>query len=567
MLLLLLACGSGVLAEFAPEPPAPSPTTTPEAEPLELTVTSPEAMSFVGDRAVVTGHVNRDDAWVWVEGRRAAVGTDGSFYVEVDVEGHQRIIDIEAAAPDEPHFHERVHVLAGADPAESWPGAVSMRFTPTGVDHLAELVEGLVVDLDLAGEVEALLPEIELGGFVATPLGVDHWPVVATMEPSTDGLVLEVEVPQVVLSYDVVTGTFLGDGVVEIGIESLQLGATLDPVVDANGMLALAVRDTTIDLDDPILTLGGLTVPALESLAGTVVSGLGSAIEGILDGIVGAIGQVTLFGPIAFESDLFGTPIALSVDGLATDDQGVAAVLGVDLGLPPTGVGLAVPTESQAGFRADLGVALHEGLFQPLLASDLLSLLEQDIELGGVFGELLGLPIKELPGGDGVPDDRSGWCLGIELGEGSLVRLEDGLDPMATVVLPQVVLDIGVDVPGDNCMHWLDATLAVEADLAVTSGTALGFDLRIVDGTIDYYATDEPWDEREVVLGLGDLVDTAIGLVGTTLELDLLDLVGGLGDLTALGDVQPRLLDQAPVVTQSGETVEGLKILTVSIWD
>jgi len=147
------------------------------------------------------------------------------------------------------------------------------------------------------------------------------------------------------------------------------------------------------------------------------------------------------------------------------------------------------------------------------------------------------------------------------------VRLADGLDPMATVVLPEVVLDIGVSVPGDSCMHWLDATIAMEADLAVTSGTALGFDLRIVDGTVDHYATTDDWDEREVIDGLGTLIDAATSLLGSSLQLDLLDLLGGLGELDALGEVQPRLVDQQPVVTQRGEVVPGLKILSVSIWD
>jgi hypothetical protein len=529
-------------------------------------VDEPVHLGFVGERAVVRGHVNDPAAWVWVEGRRASVGGDGSFYVEVDVNGLQRVIDIEASAPEREHLHERRTVIAGHDPADTWPGAVTLRFTNTGVDHLAEVVGELITDLDLAGQLAAVLPDLAIGGFSATPLGIEHWPAVTTMTSTTEGIELLVEVPEVVLRYDIVSGTFLGDGVVEIGVERITLGATLDPVVDASGMLALGLNDATIELADPILTLGGLTVPALEGLAGTVVSGLAGVLEGLIDGLVSSFGQIPLFGPIAFEADLFGTPLALSVDGLAADEQGVAAVVGVDLGLPPATV-VAVPTEDQAGFRADLAVALHEGVFQPLLNSDLLDLLQQDLELDGLFGDVLGLPIKALPGGDAVPDDHTGWCLSVGVGEGAVVRLRDGLSPMATVVVPELVLDIGVDVPGDNCMHWLDATLQLEADLGVTSGTALGLDLRVVDGQVDYYATDEDWSEREVIDGLGGLLDTATSLLGSSFELDLLDLVGGLGDTGALGDVAPRLLDSEPVITDAGDDVAGLKLLTVSIWD
>lgn len=565
MLWFLLACQpGGELATFATEPPPPVETTPPA--PLELVVESPSHLAFVGERAVVTGHVNDPEAWVWVEGRRASVGGDGSFHVEIPVDGLQRVLDIEASAPDRAHLWERRTVLAGSDPADTWPGAVTMRFTPTGIDHLAEVVGQLVTDLDLAGQIAAVLPELQIGGFSAVPLGIDHWPAITTMEATTEGVLLLVEVPNVVLSYDIVSGTLLGDGTVEIGVERITLGATLDPVIGTDGVLALAITDTTLDLADPILTFGGITVPALEGLAGTVVTGLGDLLEGLIDGLIGGIGSIPLFGPIAFEADLFGTPLALSVDRLASDDQGVAAVVGVDLGIPSTG-SIAVPTADAAGFRSDLGIAIHEGVFQPLLDSDLLALLEQDIELDGLFGNVLGLPIENLPGGDGVPADASGWCLGVGVGEGAHVRLRDGIDPMATVVVPELVLEIGVDIPGDNCSPWLDATLQVEADLGVTSGTALGLDLRIVDGHIDRYATTEPWEHREVVDGLGTLLDAATTLLGGTFALDLMDLLGGLGTIGALGDVAPRILDSTPVTTEAGAEVEGLKLLTVSIWD
>ena len=80
--LALLSCqGQGVFEQVPPE--------------LTLAVEQPAYGDFVGDGpVVVSGTVSSPDAWVWVEGRRANVGSDGRFQVELPVLGAYRILDV-----------------------------------------------------------------------------------------------------------------------------------------------------------------------------------------------------------------------------------------------------------------------------------------------------------------------------------------------------------------------------------------------------------------------------------------------------------------------------------------
>jgi len=568
LLPLLLACqSSGTVLTVPGDEPGPP---VPPAIDLSLTVDEPVAMAFAGDEVVVSGRVNDPEAVVWVEGYRAVVGSAGAFQVTVPVPNHgsdlQRTLDIEAVNPSK-QLRERIPVLSGSDPLANWPGALTLRFTPTGVDHLAEIVEDAAIDLDLFGQLEALLPDLVVGSFSATPLGLTHWPVDATMESGTEGLDLQITVRKLQIAYQVQTGTFLGDGDVELGFDTLTLGAVVEPSIDASGIFALAVTDTTLVLADPEITIGGAGSPALEALLDGALGGVIGTIEGLVDGLVSSFGRIEIFGPIGTELDLLGTPIELSIDRLATDDDGIAAVLGIDLGTGTESV-IRVPTADEAGFRADLAVAVHEGLFQPLLQSDLLDLLDQDLELGGILGDILGGPIKALPGGDDVPDDIEGWCLALSLGDGRTVRMRDGTAPMATIVLPEVFVDVGITTADEDCADWLDLTLALEADLNVTEGTNLALGLRVVDGHVTQYATTDAWAEQEVVEGLGGLLTALTSLLGGSLSFDLTELFGGLDTSTLpLGDLQLRITGNEQALNTDGDPIEGLRLITLSLWD
>jgi hypothetical protein len=556
--LLLVACREDSLGI----PPAPQA----DPVPLALVVSEPAAGAFVGDRVIVAGTVTDPAALVWIEGYRANVGTDGSFRVEVPVEGDFRILDVETAREGE-HLRERVVVFAGADPRETWTGGVGVRLTPVGLEHVAEILAAQLVALDLVGQIDAALPEWGVGGVTFLPQGVTAQPATATLTPGPEGLALLIGIEQLSLRYDIVTDT-LGTLPLELGFEQIALGATVTLGLDADGALAVGLTNTQLQLGTPVLEVAGIDPEILEDWLGSLLQGLSDLLGGLLDAALAALlGELSLPLPeIALPSDLLGFPLVLQLGEVSTDTDGVAAALTVDVGLPPA-VPLLAPTLAEAGPSADLALSVHEGLLQGLLSSDLLTMLDLDLELPGFLGEAVALPIGALPGGEQLPGDRTGMCLALapyDPGQGSLglARLQDDLSPLATILMPDVRVTVGVSTALARCVPWLEASLALEVALNA-EGTAIGTGFEVVDGAILSYGAQGEFSEDELVGGLGGLVDVATSFLGGSLAFDLADLLGG-GTLPAeglLGDLQPRLLDARPGAT------DGVSIVTLSLWD
>jgi hypothetical protein len=536
----------------------------PEAEPvpLGLTVTEPLPGAFVGERAIVAGTVTDPGALVWIEGYRVNVGTDGSFRVEVPLEDEFRILDVETAravaSGDPEHLRERVVVFAGADPRETWTGGIGLRVTPVALDHVAELLAEEIDALDLVAQIDAMLPEWGVGGVTFLPQGVSAQPATATLTPGPEGLALLVHIEQLSLRYDIVTDT-LGTLPLELGFDELALGATVTLGLDADGALAVGLTGTELQLGTPVLEVAGLDPDILEDWLGSLLQGLSDLLGGLLDAALATLlGDLSLPLPeIELPEDLLGFPLVLQLGAVSTDDDGVAAALTVDVGLPPA-VPLAVPTLAEAGPGADLALAVHEGLLQGLLSSDLLTLLDLDLELPGFLGEAVALPLGALPGGEQLPTDRTGMCLALAPSELGLARLQDDLSPLATILMPDVRVTVGVSSGLARCVPWLEASLAVRVALEA-DGTTIGTAFEVVDGAVLSYAAEGEFSEDELVGGLGGLVDVATSLLGGSLAFDLADLLGG--DTLPLGDLQPRLLEAKPGAT------DGVSIVTLSLWD
>lgn len=553
---LSAGCAGGTLS---PEP-GPPPVDPP---PLALDVTAPVYGSFSGDAAVrVEGSVNDPSAWVFVEGRRANVGPDGRFSVELEpIAGDFRVIDVEAARPGT-HLRERRPVFSGEDPLASWPGAVSLRLTPLALEHVAELLQVEVEALDLPGMLGGLIPAIDLGGFAFTPTGATARPPTVALTSSPAGLDLSVGFQRMEWAFTL-DSSLTGTVPVVLGLDSVELGVAATLGLDGAGGLAIGVGDTTVALGDPVLEFGGLDPNALESLAGGLTSGIAVALEGALDLGTLLLGNLSL-PALAFDTELLGMPLSLALSGVGTDADGVGATLAVDLGVPAPGTP-AVPSLDEAGPRADLAVALHEGLLQGLLDSDLLSLLDLDLELPGLLAEIVALPLAGLPGGEQLPADRTAICLALGPGDARLARLGDSVTDLGTLLLPDVGLSIGVSSPGLTCVPWLDASLALEVGLQM-DGTAVTPRIEIVDGAVLSYAATGEFDEDLIVGGLGALIDASLSLLGGSLTFDLSELLaGGTGGL-AVGDLAPRLLDLAPVEGPDGP-LPGLRVLSLSLWD
>ena len=84
---------------------------------------------------------------------------------------------------------------------------------------------------------------------------------------------------------------------------------------------------------------------------------------------------------------------------------------------------------------------------------------------------------------------------------------------MASLYLPDFRMNVGIQDDGD-CEDWLNASLATEVQINVKEGSKLAIDVKIDDGSLLYYGSDDYQDgdisEEEVIEALRELyVDDA----------------------------------------------------------
>jgi hypothetical protein len=550
LLALLLSCDSGSFR-------------IPDA-PLVLEVTSPDPLAegavFTGSDAVrVTGRVNLPNAVVTVENREVVVGSDGTFDVEVPISGAYRNIDVRAFYRDE-QLRERIPVFSGTDPLDAWPGGIGVRITPRLFEPIAD---SLATQIDETGWAEQLLGllggGIDTDTFRLVPTELRHRPAEVELVPDADGVQLVLRIRDITLELDAgfeLNGTFI-DAPSEVGFEELLIVARANVVADANGFLTLDIGTADVELSDPVLQLGpfdGGLVDFVVQLIGDLITGIG---DFALDLLLGIVGDVPLGGPFAFELDLLGEPLEVSLESLDTDPDGVTIDLGLGLGTPvPDPLVVHRPTLEEGGPQADIALTIHEGLFASLVDSELLDLLAQDLELGGVLGLGVGLVFENLPGGDTAPE-ADAWCIAVDPGDARSARMNGSLSDFATMYLPDLQIEVGITHDGIDCDPWLDATLAVEAGF-VADGSALELDLSIPDGAVTFYAAEGAYDEQEVVQGLGGLFDVILPLLGGALSFDLADLLGGGELIPGVETSEPRLTGVYAIEDAEGVPVPGL---------
>jgi hypothetical protein len=539
------------------------------AETLTLEVTSPTYGEFMGsDDIVVTGRVQPLLAQLRVEGKVVEPAADGTFEVVLPVNHAYRIVDVEASV-DGRNLRERVPVFRGHDPMETWPGGITGRLLPSGLVKLGEALGIIIDDLGWQDQINAVLPAVTDANFSLTPIGVLTEPTVVELEPGDGGLAAVFTLNELTLNYQVEVPLIGLSETLSIGYGQIAVGGTLVPVLDDDGLIYLSMTDAVIDLSDPIFELGFLQGwlfdIVVDAINGWVVEPLG---ELLLDVVLDQLGTIELGGPFAFEFDLLGTPLAAELSRLVTEVSGVGLELGVGIGEPaPTeSLGLPIPgldTAYSSGAHATL--AVHEGILQLLMADALLPYLSAGLDLGGVFGDVIGAGITALPGGDQAPDG-DGWCLSLDPGTAYVARMQEGTDLLGIVFLPDFVLDAGIK-QGGSCDTWLAASLAVELGLTIEDGTKIGLDMQVPEGAILEYGA-EGYDEAEVVAGLGNYLGTTLGLLaGSLLDFDLADLLGGLGGAgLPLGDLAPEMLGSAPLLSEDGTWHEGLYAVSVKLW-
>ena len=543
-LALLAACqGSGIF-QLDGAPVA-------ERPPLSLAITTPSTTAFVGgDTTLVSGTVTPTDALVWVEGRAVNVGLDGAFSVELPLRGPYRIIDIEAA-DGRTSVREIRTALAGSDPLAAWPGAVSVVLTPTGLVRAVGDLGVLVDSLGWSTLIADTIPGVT----------VSHLPTSGGVTATDSGLDFDVTIRGLELTADLL-GT-----PVTLGWDTVELGLLADVDVDTSGLLALS-------FGEPVLTLGELNVdafdidiPLLEDLIDGGLDGLTELLVGIIDLVVTGL-ELPVPLPLDLDLDLLGTSVSTSVAAADVTSEGVVLVLGVGIDGPPGDAGaVAVPPPDPWHPDADLLVGVHEGLFQLVLASDLLDLVDLDsLQLDGFLANILTLPLQGLPGGAILPE-ADGWCIGVDPGEARVARMPGGTAPLAALYLPELAVDIGYSTSTAQCQPWLQATIATEILLIVEDKTRIGVDLVVADGTVTYYASELPWDEDGVVSGLGNILETVLDLLGGSLDFDLSDLAGTGASTGLLPALAPAVLESEPLFGPDGRPLDGLHGITLSLFD
>jgi hypothetical protein len=540
------------------------------ADTLTLEVTSPTYGEYMGSEDItVTGTVSPPVANLFIEGQRVRPDKTGAFEVSLPVDHAYRIVDVTASL-DGQFAEEHVPVFRGNDPIETWPGGITGRLLPAGLTKLGEAVGLLIDGLGWADQINAVLPGYSDSNVSFTPVGLLHDPTVVELESTNDGLDAIFTLNNLTLNYDIEVPIIGLQETFVIGYEQVAIGGMLIPELDEDGLIYLSLTDAVIDLGDPIFELGflqgwlfDLVVNALNDW---IVEPLG---EFILDFVLDQVGAIELGGPFEFQFDLLGTPMEAALTKLVTEVDGLGAELGVGIGepAPAAALDLAIPglgAPYSSGAQATL--AVHEGILQIVMADALLPYLSAGIDLGGSFGDIIGAGITQLPGGDQAPAGE-GWCLQLDPGTAYVARMQEGTETLGTVYLPDFIFDAGIKQNG-VCETWLNASLAVELGLKLEDGSKLGLDLNVPEGRIIEYGAEVD-DEDAVIAGLGDYMGTAIGLLaGSLLDIDLADLLSGLGGEggLSLGELQPELVGSAPLLNEDGTWTEGLYAVSIKVW-
>lgn len=538
--------------------------------PLDLVVEHPVYAEFGGTGDLrVAGTVGNLEALVLVEGEVVPVADDGTWEAFVPYDRAWRNIDIEASAYEEAESL-RIPTFAGLDPAESWPGAVTLRLTETGFDGIGLLLGGLVDGLLTEDAIAGIIPPIQQDGFSLSITGFEADPTEVMLEPDGDELLASFTLREVVLELTITVQLGQDPLVVPatLGIERAGLTLPVGVRVRDDGTPVITPGEPAVELTVPTLSLGDADLSWISDLINGAVD-LGEVLSNAVRQGLGGLGPIPLGGPIAFEQDLLGTPLSLRLDDLRTDPDGLGIKLGLGLGQPiPDDLG-AIPFPSGQGDPPpDLAAGVHDGVLQSLLQSDLLDLLQQDISLPGAPGQLLGNIVTQLPGGDQAPSNN-GWCLNLNPGEARLARFgrAEG-QSLVNIYLPDATLRFStIPLGGSGCETWLEANLALAVGVGL-DGTELDLQIDAPEGILTYYGApgyESPEQMERVVSQLGSRLSGLLNLLGG-LGGSLLDLDSLLGDLGVDG-LSIAVRDLSPALDVNGQPIEGMSEIGIGLFE
>ncbi len=544
MILSMLVLAACVRTEIAEERP-----------PLALTLTAPTYGAFVGDDGlvVVEGSVVPTDAQLIVNDVAVRPAEDGTFRVELPFPADARafVADVYALDGDQ-RVHELVPVFDGQDPRLVDPGAISGRLTPTGLDALEPLVAEQIEAIGIEDQLFTALPAFESDYFSLVPTSVTSSGPTVDLTPGFTDIGVAIGLSELTIAADLVV---FGYTIPMTATSTVSVGARALPAVDDEGMLTVTLTSAIVEISDPNLGFFGTELPdwladAILDPIASWISDLGESLGTLL---VDQFGALELGGPFAFETSLGGADLAARLVDVSADLDGLA--LGVTVSTDgdaseslPDDLALLGPTTA-AGAPYQLGLALHEGLVNTVLDETIGGFLDFDIPLSGTTADLFGAGIEGLPGGDSLPDDIDGYCIGLKAGDARVTRMVAGQGaPLAQVWLPDVRFEIQTLSDGD-CDDWLEASVFATVDLTL-DGSQVSADLDVREvRMLEYAAEDASWQETADSVGV--LVESLAGLLAGQLSFDLSELSGGLGGGLAL---DPRIVSIEPLSDPDGTT-------------
>lgn len=501
-----------------------------EDEPvLTLDVTGPAYGTFLGDApAVVTGTVSPTNAILEVEGEQVLPNADGSFSVEVPVDYAYRNLDVKASLRSQ-ELSWRTPVFRGEDPSLTWPGGVTLRLLPQGMERLGTFVGQIIDDTGWANQLAAQLPGYEGDIFQVRPVGIFHDPTVVVLTPMDEVIGAGVTLGNIKLEYEVAVDWLGLSTELSVGFSEIGIDAELAPWLDGDGVLWLGLDEPGITLGEADIVLGPLEGWIAELVIDWVGDFLLEPLADLLLGfVIDQFAEIEVGGPLAGEFDLLGTPMSVALSELVTETLGIGAEIGIGIGSPAsaTSLGIVIPDASTPGTdNADAAVALHEGLLQVAIGDLIYDLLDTQLDaILGLAGPLLGNIFSSLPGGEQAPADAQ-WCFAMEPGDAFVARMHEGTAPLGSIYFPDFVIDAGI-VQGSSCVTWLKASMATEIDLVVTDGSKLGFDIRMPEGALLEYRAEDV-DPDEVTAALGTSLASTLGSLLGSFAIDLGDLLGG----------------------------------------
>ena len=413
------------------------------------------------------------------------------------------------------------------------------------------------------GSLTTALPTVDLGWLAFAPVGITHAPTESTLAPATDGVTLGLQFRDVTVDYDAHLEIAGISPTVPLSLSYGTVAVTLVavPSLDASARLTLVLTTATVDLAEPDVTAGPFDGTVLEWVLEAVDEVLAEPLaEALLGAVTDALGRLDLGGPYGVETDLAGTRLDVDLREIRGDVGGLALGFAAGIGEPAPDLMPDVPMpEPNDAPDAQVVVGLHEALLDRVVRAQSLAL----PDLGALFGDLVGVWVEALPGGEEAPEG-DGWCVALDPGPASVVRLQDALDPLAVLYVPDLELDIGI-AHGSTCETWLEASLAVEVGFEVEDGTRLGMDVTVVEGAVLAYGAEA--EEAEVIEALAVLVETVVGFVGSSAEVDLSDLFPVDVSAWGLPPMSPAILGSTSLCRGDGACPEGLYAVTMDLFD